>query len=384
MPRHYLDNAATSFPKPPEVHEAVRRAMVDLGAPAGRGNYAEAVTVEREILATRRALAELFAVDDPRRFAFFLNGTDALNQALFGTLRAGDRVVTSTLEHNSVLRPLARLRDERGVAVVYLDPGPGGALDLESLDKALPRGATHLVLTAASNVTGAIQPIDEIAKFAKERDLALIVDAAQLVGHRPIRPRDWGRAMIAFSGHKGLLGPLGTGVLWVSPAWQEEIVPLRLGGSGFRSEDEQPPVELPERLEAGNLNVPGILGLGAGVRYVLERGVESLTQEEREKRERLEAELREVPAVRLFGDAAPFGRIGVTSLTIEGFSPEEAAAILDAEFGVQARSGLHCAPRIHRGLGTADAGGTLRFSLGPFVTDADLDAAIRAVRSLAG
>ncbi|HEV7278627.1 MAG TPA: aminotransferase class V-fold PLP-dependent enzyme [Pirellulaceae bacterium] len=383
MPRHYLDNAATSFPKPPAVYEAVRRAMVDLGASAGRGVYAEAITVEREILAARRALAELFGVDDPRRFAFFLNGTDALNQALFGSLKRGDRVVTSTLEHNSVLRPLARLREEQGVQVDYVAPEGDGTLCVDSLRTTLPKDATHLVVTAVSNVTGAVQPIDDIAGLAKERGLSLIVDAAQAAGHLPIQPGRWGKALVAFSGHKGLLGPLGTGVLWVSPEWDQPIVPLRLGGSGFRSEDELPPDELPQRLEAGNLNVPGILGLGAGVRYVLERGIATLAEEERSNRERIEAELLKLPAVRLFGSTASFGRIGVTSLALDGFSPEEAAAILDSQFGVQVRAGLHCAPRTHQGLGTANSGGTLRLSLGPFVTDEDLDAAIRAFYALA-
>jgi cysteine desulfurase family protein len=384
MPRHYLDNAATSFPKPPAVYEAVRRAMVELGASAGRGVYTEAITVEREILATRRALAELFGVDDPLRFAFFLNGTDALNQALFGSLKPGDRVVTSTLEHNSVLRPLARLREEGGVNVDYVAPDATGTLAVEALRQALPKDATHLVVTAVSNVTGAIQPIDAIAELAKERGLSLIVDAAQAAGHLPIQPGRWGRALVAFSGHKGLLGPLGTGVLWVSPAWEGSLAPLRLGGSGFRSEDERPPDELPQRLEAGNLNVPGILGLGAGVRYVLERGVRTLHEEERSKRERLETELLELPSVRLFGADASFGRIGVTSLTVDGFAPEEAAAILDSQFGVQVRAGLHCAPRTHQGLGTAQSGGTIRLSLGPFVTDDDLEATIRAFQALAG
>lgn len=384
MPRHYLDNAATSFPKPPEVYEAVRRAMVDLGASAGRGVYAEAITVEREILAARRALAELFRVDDPLRFAFFLNGTDALNQALFGTLQPGDRVVTSTLEHNSVLRPLAYLRDQRGIDVVYLDPDPHGTIDVDAMRTSLPRGTTHLVFTAVSNVTGAVQPIAEIASLAGELGLSLIVDAAQGVGHVPIEPASWGKSLVAFSGHKGLLGPLGTGALWVSPEWDRPIAPLRLGGSGFRSEDELPPDELPQRLEAGNLNVPGILGLGAGVRYVLDRGLAALAEEERSKRERLEAELLRLPAVRLYGADAPFGRIGVTSLTIDGFAPEEAAAILDSQFGVQVRAGLHCAPRTHQGLGVAKSGGTIRLSLGPFVTDDDLEAAIVAFRALAG
>jgi cysteine desulfurase family protein len=382
-PRIYLDNAATSWPKPEAVYRAVDEFQRHSGAPAGRGAYAEAIETQRRIAQCRTAIASLIGAAGPDRIVFGFNGTDVLNIALHGFLRPGDHVVTSVVEHNSVLRPLRWLAQQRDIAATYVGCDAVGVVDADDIADALQPHTRLIALTHASNVTGAIQPIADVGRIAGEREIVLLVDAAQSLGHVPIDVNALNIGLLAASGHKGLLGPLGTGILYVAPTLESQLESFRQGGTGTNSEQDTQPDDLPHKLEAGNLNVPGIVGLAAGVAYVRERGIREIGEHERQLATALWHGLNQVDGVTLYGPRDPQGRVGVVSLNIDCVEPQETAAMLDSAFGIQVRAGLHCAPLVHRAIGTEKLGGTLRMSIGPFNTDEDIASAIDAVRQLA-
>jgi cysteine desulfurase family protein len=383
MPRIYLDNAATSWPKPEAVYRAVDEFQRNSGAPAGRGAYALAIDTQRRIAQCRGAIASLVGAGSPDRIVFGFNGTDVLNIALHGFLRPGDHVVTSVVEHNSVLRPLRWLKEYRDVSSTYVNCDSTGTIDADDVSKAIQSKTRLIALTHASNVTGAIQPIAEVGRLARERGIVLLVDAAQSLGHVPIDVEAMNIGMLAASGHKGLLGPLGTGVLYVAPHLESQIESFRQGGTGTNSEQDSQPDDLPHKLEAGNLNVPGFVGLAAGVAFVRERGIEQLGQHERELAAALYDGILEMDGITVYGPRDPQARVGVVSISVSGIEPQEAAAMLDSTFGIQVRAGLHCAPLVHRAIGTENLGGTLRLSVGPFNTAEDIAAALEAVKQLA-
>ncbi len=377
----YLDNAATSFPKPPQVGDAILDLLSHRAGNPGRSGHALAMAAQAIADDTRRLLASLFGVTDPSRIAFALNTTDALNTALWGVLRAGDRVVTTSLEHNAVVRPLSAL-GERGVTVARVPCGVDGTLALEDLARALEAAPTRLVaMIHASNVCGTILPVREAARLAHRHGALFLLDAAQTAGVLPIDVREMEIDLLAFPGHKGLLGPTGTGGLYVSP--DVRLTPLRQGGTGTRSEEERQPEALPEALEAGTLNTVGIAGLGAALRFLQGRGLAAVQAHEAALAARLLAGLRDIPGVRTYGTADPRRRVGVVSLTMRGWEPVDLGAALDSAFGVAARAGLHCAPVAHRTLGTFPRG-TVRLSPGIFTTDEEIDRALAALRELAG
>lgn len=379
--RTYLDNAATSFPKPEAVYAATDAYARRLGAAAGRGSYGSAVESAEIVRRCRLNLARLFNAEGPDRFAFTHNGTDALNLALHGLLRPGDHVVTTEAEHNSVLRPLRTLADA-GVAVTVVPCDCQGFVSPNDIRGALQSETRLVAMTHASNVIGAIQPVDEIAEAAKSAGAFVLIDAAQTAGHVPIDLAALPIDLLACSGHKGLLGPLGTGLLYVRPGVESHLRPLRQGGTGTASEEDRHPESMPERLEAGNLNVLGLAGLEAATAWLLDRGVAAVRRHEQELTARLLAGSEVILGLRVSGPADPERRIGVVSLTADGWTPQDLAAVLDAEFGVEARAGLHCAPLIHRRLGTGETGGTLRLSLGAFSTAEDVDAAADALHRI--
>jgi cysteine desulfurase/selenocysteine lyase len=376
MARIYLDNAATSWPKPEAVYLAVDRYQRQLGAPAGRSSYAEASEVERMIGSCRKKVADLLGANDPSRIVFTQNGTDSLNLALHGLLRRGDHVVTSVCEHNSVLRPL-RFLAEREVTTSYLACDGQGYVDPDAIRKAVTPKTRLIALIHASNVTGAIQPVQAVGQIAAERGVLFLVDAAQSLGHVPIDVGSVGCHLLAAPGHKGLLGPLGTGVLYIAPGVEQELVPLRQGGTGTRSDDDQQPQSLPDRYESGNLNVSGIVGLEAGVTHVARLGEAHILAHSRALVQRLIAGLTGLPGLRLYGPPSGADRVGVVSLNVAGFDPQELSAVLDANWRIQTRAGLHCAPRMHAALGTSPSG-TLRLSIGHFTTQEEIDTAISA------
>lgn len=381
--RIYLDNAATSWPKPAAVYEAVDHYQRHIGAAAGRGAYQESLAADRLVQAARRAVAKILGADDPRRIVFGHNGTDALNLALHGLLRPGDHVVATVVEHNSVLRPLRWCSDRLGVQVSYVGCDEAGRIDPDEFCAALRPTTRLAAVTWASNVTGALLPIGELVQAAHNAGARVLVDAAQALGHVELNLRTTPIDLLAAPGHKGLLGPLGTGLLYVAPGLESELWPTRQGGTGTDSHSEGQPDELPARYEPGNLNVAGLAGLAAGCEYLLKRTVADVRRHELELSERLFEELRGARGVTLYGPPRADERVGVWSLNIDGVEPQEVAAILDAAYGVCCRAGLHCAPRMHAALRTTDRGGTLRLSAGPFTTAADIDFAARAVREIA-
>lgn len=382
--RIYLDNAATSWPKPEAVYAAVDRYQRELGAPAGRGVYSEALEVERRLAALRAALARLIGAADARQIIFTPNCTGALNLGIHGWLRPGDRVVTTVVEHNSVLRPLGQLEDDGAIEVERVGCDALGLVDPAAIARACGKSRTHLVIVShASNVTGAIQPVAAIAEVAHRHDAAVLVDAAQTAGHLPIDVNAMGADLLASAGHKGLLGPLGTGFLYIRPELERVVRSLVQGGTGTASFQDRQPESLPDKYESGNLNVPGLIGLLAGVEYVVSQGVDAIATHTRELYGRLRAGLVDAPGVQLFGPASAEQNVGVLSIALDDFDPQEAAALLDAAHRIQVRPGLHCAPLMHRALGTLKTGGTLRLSMGALNTAEDIDVAVDAVREIA-
>lgn len=382
--RLYFDNSATSYPKPPAVAAAVLDYFERVHASAGRGAYREAVASAGLLADCRAAIATLFNCRPDDHVIFALNGTDALNLAIRALLRPGDHVVTTAMDHNSVLRPLSALEMQIGVrwTVVAADPETT-LVDPAAIGAAIRPGTRLVVVCHASNVTGALQPLAPTAALCRERGVPLLVDAAQSAGHVPIDFAALGMDLLATPGHKGLLGPLGTGVLVIRGGIEREMRTVREGGTGSASELPVQPETLPDRFEAGSHNGPGIAGLLAGVRWLLERGVTALRTHEcllcRGMSERLGA----IRGLRWFGPRDVEQRVGVFSVRIDGVQPEHVSAILESQFGILSRSGLHCAPFAHRTIGTLETGGTTRLSFGPFTTLDDIDVAADALARIA-
>jgi cysteine desulfurase family protein len=380
MPRIYLDNAATTWPKPDPVYTAVDRYLRENGATAGRGVYREAVESDRLIETARSRLAKLINAPSPECIVFTLNCTDALNTALRGFLKPGDRAVTTETEHNSILRPLHDLAEHHQIEVHRVPCDYRGVANADHLLQAA-HGAQLLAIQHASNVTGAIQPLFYAAHDARALGAKVLVDAAQTAGALPIDVQALGIDMLAAAGHKGLLGPLGTGFLYLAPGMEKVVEPLRRGGTGTRSDEAWQPESMPDRYESGNANVPGLAGLAAGLEYVLKQGPAAIHARELELVTRLMQGLQEYPAIRMYGPPPGEERVGLVAFTVEGYDPREFASLLDSNFGIQVRAGLHCAPLIHKRLGAWPTG-TVRISVGPLTTDDDIDQALAAVREI--
>jgi cysteine desulfurase family protein len=381
-PRIYLDNAATSWPKPPTVYEAVDRYQRELGAAAGRAAYREASEVGRLVADARRGVARLIGAEDSSRVVFTLNGTDSLNQAIHGVVRPGDHVITTVVEHNSVLRPLRYLEENAGVRVTRVPCDSRGIVDPGDIEAAITPQTTLIAMLHASNVTGALQPAAEVGRIARRRDVLFLLDAAQSLGYVPLSVEELNVDLLAAPGHKGLLGPLGTGVLYVRPGVEERLAPVRQGGTGTNSEDDVQPLGMPERYESGNMNVPGIAGLGAGVDHLTQIGLEAIRQRSVGLTHRLLDGLVKIDGITLYGPVDAAARVGVVSVGVRGYDSQEVSAMLDGAWRIQIRSGLHCAPRMHRSLGSFETGGTVRFSLGHFTTEQDIDTTIAALQEI--
>ncbi|MCA9258815.1 MAG: aminotransferase class V-fold PLP-dependent enzyme [Planctomycetales bacterium] len=383
MERVYLDNAATSWPKPDSVYQAVDRYQRQVGAAAGRGAYRNAELAAGVVLSARSYAANLLGVKDPHRIVWCANGTDALNLAIHGVLRPGDRAVTTVCEHNSVLRPLAACRERMGVHVDYVDCDPQGYVDLDKFAKTLEQGPRLVVVAHASNVTGAVQPIAAISELTHQAGALLMVDAAQTVGHLPVDVEALQIDLLAASGHKGLLGPLGVGLLYVRQGVETRLDPFRQGGTGVESESEFQPATLPDRYEAGNLNVPALAGFAAGCRFVSERTPVALAAHQQRLVRQLIDGIEQIPGVVVYGPSSYQPRVGVVSVAVENYDPQDVAAALDASCGVECRAGLHCAPRMHAALGTLGSGGLVRFSPGWATTAEQIAVALEGLAGLA-
>lgn len=376
----YLDNGATSFPKPPTVAAAMSHFMLAVGGSAGRSGHRLSQEAARVVFECREALATLFGAPEARRIVFTLNATQALNTAIYGILRPGDRALATSMEHNSTMRPLRDLARRGVISLEALRCDGAGRLDLNRLEEALRGRPRLLAVVHASNVSGTIQPLREIGALTRAAGTLLLVDAAQSAGALPIDVVADNVDLLAFTGHKALFGPQGTGGLWVRDGVEPE--PLFRGGTGSNSEQEEQPDFWPDRFESGTQNAVGLAGLLAGVSFIAETGLARIRAHEVALTMRLLDGLRDIEGISLYGPERAAERSPATSVTFAGLVPSEAGFLLEEGFGVLTRVGLHCAPAAHRTIGTYPQG-TVRFAPGYFTTKEDIDAALEGCRYLA-
>jgi cysteine desulfurase/selenocysteine lyase len=378
----YFDNAATSWPKPPEVKEAMVKFMEEIGANPGRSGHLLSIEAARILYETRETLSTLFHVKDPSRIIFTLNATESINLALKGLLKPEDHIITSSMEHNSVMRPLRDL-EKKGVELTIIPCSPNGILDPQEVERKIKSNTKMIILNHASNVIGTLLPIKEVGLIARKHNLFFLVDAAQTAGAYPIDIETERIDLLAFTGHKSLYGPQGTGGLVIGERIDEkEMIPLKQGGTGSRSEFEEQPDFLPDRFESGTPNGVGIAGLLAGIQFVLKKGTEHIRQHESDLIGKLIKGLKEIPQVKLYGSGNKEERMATFSFNITQLSPSDVSFHLEKEFGILCRPGLHCAPSAHKTIGTFPEG-TVRFSLSYFNTQREIDRAIQAVKSIA-
>lgn len=373
----YLDNAATTIQKPPEVIEAVVRAMTTMGN-ASRGAYGSALEASRAIYDARQKLARLFGCPRADHVVFTCNSTEALNIAIRGTLSPGDHVISTDLEHNSVLRPLYEM-EQQGVSLSFVPADGQGRLKLHDFERLITPGTRAIVCTHASNLTGNVVDIAAVGKLAREHGLLFIVDASQTAGALPIDMGEMGIDILCFTGHKGLMGPQGTGGLCIRPG--VEIRHWKTGGTGVQSYLRTQPSEYPTRLEAGTLNSHGIMGLSAALDFIAGIGVENIAAHERALMERFYQGVAELRGVRVYGDFTQRPRAAIVALNIGELDSGEVSDCLSREYGIATRPGAHCAPRMHQALHTTQQG-AVRFSFSWYNTAEETDAAIRAVSEL--
>lgn len=382
--RYYFDGASTAFPKAPGTAEAMADYLTQAGGNLSRGDYPSAYAAAEKALEVRERLRVLFGAAGPGNVVFTPGCTYGLNQVLKGLLRPGDRVAASCMEHNAVLRPLRQM-ERQGVEILWLPCDGQGRLKLDAAEALLTPGVRLCVLNHASNVCGTVQPVARVGRLCRERGIFFLVDAAQSAGAVPIHMGEMGVDALALPAHKGLLGPQGLGALLVTDGLAAALAPLVSGGTGSRSERDEMPEFLPDRLEAGTLNLPGIYGLGAALDWCEREGWENLQGRERRLTGHLIARLREMEpdGLRLFGPLDAREQVGVVSVDFPGMDNAEAAFRLEREFHIETRCGLHCAPLAHRTLGTFPRG-TVRFSVGPFTRFEDIDYVQGAVCTVMG
>ena len=374
----YLDNAATTYPKPSSVYKNVMKAMKEYGANPGRGSHAMAIEGAKVIYETRELLAELFNLDNPMNAIFTFNATDSLNIAIKGILNSGDHVITTEMEHNSVLRPIKGL-EKIGVENTIVECFSDGTVSLSHIENAIKDNTKLIVTTHVSNLTGTIFPIEEIAKICKKHNLLYLLDASQSAGVLDIDLKKYGIDVLAAPGHKGLLGPQGTGILLINT--DIDLRQLKEGGTGSRSGSLIHPDFYPDKLEAGTHNLPGIAGLNAGLKYILDKGTKSIYSHEKNLLDIFIKELRKNSKIKIYGPEAIEHRSGVVPINIEGMDSSEVANILDSIYNIAVRPGLHCAPLAHKAIGTEKIG-AVRFGVGPFNKKSDIMAAVKALNEI--
>jgi len=377
----YLDNAATSWPKPPAVLEAIQDFFANAGGNVGRAGHSRSIASSRRVSLARETLSELIGAETPDEVIFTKNATEGLNLAILGLAPDGGLIVTTSLEHNSVMRPLRHL-EEVGRCTVVVVPADGntGEIDLDEWGAALETGPALAVATHASNVTGVLLPIEALAARAAAAAVPMVVDASQSGGHLPVDVTALGASAVAMPGHKGLLWPTGTGILCLAPG--VDVPPLIRGGTGSQSELETQPDFAPDKYESGTLNAMGVVGLGAAASYLTEVGVDSVYAHLTELTRRFRDGLAQVDGIVLYGPEDPARSVGIVSVNVEGVPCATVSRYLDDESRIMTRAGLHCSPAAHRSLGTAPEG-TVRLSWGFDTTDEDIDTAVEALRSIA-
>ena len=375
----YLDNAATTLKKPDCVVEAVTAALYSMGN-SSRGTHDSSLKSARAVFSARLSLAKLFNAPGPEQVVFTQNSTEALNIAIRGLFSPGDHVITTDLEHNSVLRPLYRLEDEGVITLSVVPADKHGCVKYDDFTQLIRKETRAIVCTHASNLTGNVLDLYKIGGIARASNLLLVVDASQTAGAYPIDMEAMGISVLCFTGHKGLMGPQGTGGLCIANG--VEIRPFKVGGSGVQSYSRTHPLELPTRLEAGTLNGHGIAGLGAGVDFLLKKGVDAVHAYEIALAKRFYEGVSQIPSVTVYGDFRSWDRTAVVALNIGDYDSGAVSDALEEDYGIATRPGAHCAPRMHHALGTAEQG-AVRFSFSLFNTEDEVDAAIQAVKELA-
>ncbi|SCG84509.1 cysteine desulfurase family protein [Proteiniborus sp. DW1] len=374
----YLDNAATSFPKPELVYNAMMEAMREYGANPGRSGHKLALKAGRAIYETRELLANFFNIEDPMRIIFTSNATDGLNLAIKGLLRPNDHVITTSMEHNSVLRPLKAL-ENNGIETSIIQCDETGSIDVKDIEANIKTNTKLIVTTHASNVTGTIFPVKEIGSLAKRHGIIYMVDVAQTAGVYDIDVIDMNIDILAFPGHKSLLGPQGTGGVYIRQGL--EISQMKEGGTGSRSDSLIQPDIYPDKFESGTPNMPGIVGLGAGIKYILDKGIENIREHERKLAKTFIDGLREIDGIKIYGPCDIEKQAPVISINIGEEDSSEVSYILDEVFNIAVRPGLHCAPLAHKTINCYEQG-CIRFSVGPFNTLNDIETAIFAIKTI--
>ena len=374
----YMDNAATTMHKPQEVIDAVVRAMSSMGN-AGRGANEASLSASRIIYDTRERLARLFGVKDARRIAFTNNSTESLNIAIKGILSPGDHVITTMLEHNSVLRPLYEM-EKKGVKLTIVPSDSMGRLNIRDIEEAITPDTKMIVCTNGSNLTGNYIDVKPIGELAHRHNVLFVVDASQTAGVFPIDVEDMKIDVLCFTGHKGLLGPQGTGGIYAREG--VEIRPLKTGGSGIQTYSKTHPVQMPTALEAGTLNGHGIAGLHAALEYLERTGIDEIRTREQSLMRRFYEGVKEIPGVKIYGDFSQENRCAIVTLNIGEYDSSEVSDELLTEYGISTRPGGHCAPLMHEALGTVEQG-AVRFSFSHYNTEEEVDIAIRAIHELA-
>ncbi len=371
--RIYFDNAATSFPKPLPVYEAMDNYNRNIGASAGRGAYREVIESGNIIQQAREIIAKLINASDPNSIIMTFNCTDGLSLAIKGLITSGNcHIITTAMDHNSVLRPLNAMKDSLGIEVTFIPADSQGLIDPDDIQKAIKSNTALIASVHGSNVCGSLQDTLAIGKIAKQNGIPFLIDAAQSIGHIPFDVSAMNADMVAFPGHKGLLGPLGTGVLYIKEGFENRLRPVREGGTGSKSEDAYQPEFMPDRFESGSHNALGIAGLLEGVKFLIDKGLDNIRQHDKRLCQLFMERTDNIKNLTVYGPKDIKDRIGVFSVSVKGKSPAELAGILEQKYGLLTRPGIHCAPYAHQAIGSFDLGGTTRFSTGIFMTDEDM------------
>ena len=376
----YFDNAATSWPKPDGIIDAVKKFNDDIGANPGRSGHSLSIEAGRIMIDARVAISKLFNINDPLQIVFTKNATEALNISILGLLKSGDHVITTSIEHNSVMRPL-RYLEKKGIELSIVQCPESGSIDPLSIIPFIKKNTRVVIAAHASNVTGTVMPLAEIGRLTRENNIILIADAAQTAGLLPIDVDKMNIDILAFTGHKSLFGPQGTGGLYIRKGLEDEVEPIMTGGTGSKSEFEEQPDFMPDKFESGTPNTIGIAGLGAGVEFISVTGLDSIRSKEEMLTCRFIEGLKNIKGLKIYGSTGKAQRTSVVSFNIKGMKSSDVSFELDEKYGIMSRPGLHCAPSAHRTIGTFPEG-TVRFSFGYFNTAEEISTALEAIEAI--